>query len=114
MCSCGAEAPAEAAAEPPAPPPVRGSEEWMQAPDNVFVSPGPEEAAAGSNLAMAESGNIAVNLNDYLRYKAQREETAAKTEKILLREMQKAQPCEIEMGEDGVARCKAGTGVGSR
>ena len=29
-------------------------------------------------------------------------------------EMQKAQPCEIEMGEDGVARCKAGTGVGSR
>ena len=41
-------------------------------------------------------------------------QTAAKTEKILLREMQKAQPCEIEMGEDGVARCKAGTGVGSR
>jgi hypothetical protein len=73
MCSCGAAAPAAA---PPAasPPPVRGSEKWMQDPDNVIVSPGPEEAAAGSNLAMMESGNIAVNLNDYLRYKAQREE----------------------------------------
>jgi len=41
-------------------------------------------------------------------------QTAAMTEKILLREMQKAQPCEIEVGKDGVARCKAGTGVGSR
>ena len=151
MCSCGEEAPAEEA--PPPPPPVPGSLEWMEEPENAIVAPGPEQAAAGSNLAMTESGNIAVNLNDYLRYKAQREQvgcapnalsagshpvlsslprcnflrtgevvdvelslaqTAAKMEKILLSELQKAQPCEIEMGEDGVARCKAGTGVGSR
>jgi hypothetical protein len=72
MCSCGEGAPAEEAPQPP--PPVPGSLEWMEEPENAIVAPGPEEAAAGSNLAMTESGNIAVNLNNYLHYKAQREQ----------------------------------------
>lgn len=79
MCSCGVEAPAAVQEETPPPPPVPGSQKWMQDPENAIVAPGPEEFEAGGNLAMMESGNIAVNLNNYLRYKAQREEVCLRT-----------------------------------
>jgi len=42
-------------------------------PSNAVESPGPENAQAGANLAMYETGPIAVNLGKYVGYKAARE-----------------------------------------
>jgi hypothetical protein len=109
LCTCpGAPAPAP----PPPPPPVAGSEAWLQEPDNALEAPGPEAGMAGANLAMYESGNVAVNLNKYLAYKAAREMADGEMDKLLLNDLKKAQPCEIVM-EGGKAKCKAGTGVAS-
>jgi len=101
-----------AVAPPPPPAPTPGSDDWLESPQNAIVAPGPEATAAGMNLASFETGNIAVNLGAYLGAKAVREEADGKMDKILLADLERAQPCVIEIGADGQAKCKVGTGVG--
>ncbi len=46
----------------PPPPPTPGSLAWQQEEDRKFVDVGPEAAGAGANLAMYESGEVAMQL----------------------------------------------------
>lgn len=48
---------------PPPPPPTPGSLAWQQEDDRKFVDVGSEAAGAGANLAMYESGEVAMQLN---------------------------------------------------
>ena len=48
---------------PPPPPPTPGSLAWQQEEEHQFADPGAEAAGAGSNLAMYESGEVAMNLD---------------------------------------------------
>lgn len=89
-----------------------GSHDWMMEHDPL-VSPGPEAAQAGMDLATTQVGPIAVNLNNYYYNAARVEQNKAHVAHIVLHDLQKAQPCQIEEGADGVYRCKAGTGVAS-
>ena len=95
--------------QPPPPPPIPGSEPWLLG-NEPLVAPGPEKAMAGANLAMSQVGPLAVNMDEYYHNKARIEAVRAKVQHALLKDLEKAQPCEIEIGEDGVTRCKAGTG----
>ena len=95
--------------QPPPPPPIPGSEPWLLE-NEPLVAPGPEKAMAGANLAMSQVGPLAVNMDEYYHNKARIEAVRAKVQHALLKDLEKAQPCEIEIGEDGVTRCKAGTG----
>ena len=95
--------------KPPPPPPIAGSEPWLLE-NEPLVAPGPEKAIAGANLAMSQVGPLAVNMDQYYQNKARIEAVRAKVQHALLKDLEKAQPCEIEIGEDGVTRCKAGTG----
>ena len=47
---------------PPPPPPTPGSLAWQQEDDRKFVDVGSEAAGAGANLAMYESGEVAMQL----------------------------------------------------
>ena len=48
---------------PPPPPPTPGSLAWQQEEEHQLADPGAEAAGAGSNLAMYESGDVAMNLD---------------------------------------------------
>ena len=68
---------------PPPPPPIVGSEGWLHSEDQEMEDPGPEAAAAGPNLAMYEAGNVAVNLNNYLKASADKVKTQAQIEGLI-------------------------------
>jgi len=81
---------------PPPPPPVVGSPEWTNSEEQRIVDPGIETAAVGPNLAMYETGKIAVNLNAYLKASADRTKTQGEIENLIYKVSLK---CEWECGE---------------
>eukprot|EP00802_Teleaulax_amphioxeia_P009402 Tamp_09418.p4 GENE.Tamp_09418~~Tamp_09418.p4 ORF type:complete len:126 (+),score=34.00 Tamp_09418:249-626(+) len=121
MCASGSGCPVQeasgavecvcAGAVPAPPPPIPGSDEWLQSDEHALVAPGPEAASAGLDMAMYEAGHAAVHLADYLKHKAETEETKAELAKLVLYCLKQAQPCELVLAESGVVKCKAGTGV---
>jgi len=72
---------------PPPPPPVVGSGEWINAEEQQIADPGAEAAEVGPNLAMYESGKIAVNLNAYLHASAERTKTQAAIENLIYKDL---------------------------
>jgi len=81
---------------PPPPPPVVGSPEWINSKEQQIVDPGVETAAVGPNLAMYETGKIAVNLNAYLKASADRTKTQGEIENLIYKVSLK---CELECRE---------------
>jgi hypothetical protein len=73
----------ECSCPPPPPPPIVGSDAWLHSDEQNMVDPGPEAAAAGPNLAMYEAGNVAVNLNAYLKASADKVKTQAQIEGLI-------------------------------
>jgi len=72
---------------PPPPPPVVGSGDWINAEEQQIADPGAEAAQVGPNLAMYESGKIAVNLNAYLKASAERTKTQAAIENLIYKDL---------------------------
>ena len=69
----------------PPPPPVVGSAAWLASDEQKIEDPGAENAAAGANLAMYQTGSIAVNLNRYLQASADKAKTQAEIEGLIYR-----------------------------
>eukprot|EP00960_Hanusia_phi_P067853 766716-Hanusia_phi.AAC.2 len=70
QCACPPP-PTTTAAPETTPPPV-GSQPWLQ--KHAVQAPGPAKATAGMNLATYESGNVALQLQNYLQSRADKAE----------------------------------------
>ena len=94
----------------PATPPAMGSEKWKDLPSNRYGDSGrlaisEEDSANGQLTANYETGQVAFELNRFLKHKANGAKYESKIEEIILRDLHLVQPCKHVPGGPGGYRC---------
>ncbi|EKX47180.1 hypothetical protein GUITHDRAFT_152182 [Guillardia theta CCMP2712] len=97
---------------PPPPPPVLGSKEWLGQQNNQMEDVGEAAGAAGANLAMYESGPVAVALANYLKQEGKLAETSAKMHELLLKDLEAVQEQESSTTTSSSSSTSSGSGAG--
>jgi len=93
------------------PPPAPGSLGWLAKPENQVQAPPAGEIANSAMLGMYETGKIALNLDNYLKYSASKIESQAELGKMIVNEIKAAQPCKLVTNPDGAVVCQDGGAV---
>ena len=87
-----------------------GSEEWKDLYSNKYggsdgLAISGKESADGLLIASYESGQVAYQLNRYLKHKANGAKFESQIEDIILKDLHSVQPCKLVPGGPGGYRC---------